>query len=242
MRARARRHACARRPRAAARRRGGARSRRPPRLRDRRPRRPGLPGGPRARPERHRRRRAELPRRPHHRQPRAGRAAQGGLRLRPADRAGLARGVPAVAPERARAHGRRGGARARRPPAPGRRRPRRRRRRAAARRRASPLSADSAREAALAGVAAMPIRHLAEAVATCAGARAEPEPPLAPNGDGGRGPDLADVRRQERARRALEPPPRPSTTSPRRAARDRKTMLARRLQDPPPLESRLHSR
>jgi magnesium chelatase family protein len=66
--------------------------------------------------------------------------------------------------------------------------------------------ADSAREAALAGVAAIPIRHLAEAAAYLRGElELEPEPPLAPNGDGtGAVPDLADVRGQERARRALE--------------------------------------
>jgi len=65
--------------------------------------------------------------------------------------------------------------------------------------------ADSAREAALAGVAAIPIRHLAEAAAYLRGElELEPEPPLAPNGDGDAAPDLADVRGQERARRALE--------------------------------------
>ena len=67
--------------------------------------------------------------------------------------------------------------------------------------------ADAAREAALAGVAAIPIRHLAEAVAYLRGERElEPEPPLAANGHGGAAPapDLADVRGQERARRALE--------------------------------------
>jgi magnesium chelatase family protein len=65
--------------------------------------------------------------------------------------------------------------------------------------------ADSAREAALAGVAAIPIRHLAEAAAYLRGElELEPEPPLAPNGDGTTVPDLADVRGQERARRALE--------------------------------------
>jgi magnesium chelatase family protein len=66
--------------------------------------------------------------------------------------------------------------------------------------------ADSAREAALAGVAAIPIRHLAEAAAYLRGElELEPEPPLAPNGDGSVSvPDLADVRGQERARRALE--------------------------------------
>jgi len=65
--------------------------------------------------------------------------------------------------------------------------------------------ADSAREAALAGVAAIPVRHLAEAVAYLRGERElEPEPPLAPNGQGPTAPDLTDVRGQERARRALE--------------------------------------
>src|SRR5215472_12344766 len=64
--------------------------------------------------------------------------------------------------------------------------------------------ADSAREAALAGVAAVPIRHLAEAVAYLRG-ELELEPPLAPNGrDAEPAPDLAEVRGQERARRALE--------------------------------------
>jgi magnesium chelatase family protein len=65
--------------------------------------------------------------------------------------------------------------------------------------------ADSAREAALAGVAAVPVRHLAEAVAYLRGElELEPEPPLAPNGHRSAAPDLADVRGQERARRALE--------------------------------------
>ncbi len=66
-------------------------------------------------------------------------------------------------------------------------------------------AADSAAEAALAGVQPIPVRHLAEAVAYLRGEtelRWEPSengrahaPPL---------PDLADVRGQERARRALE--------------------------------------
>ena len=66
-------------------------------------------------------------------------------------------------------------------------------------------AAPSAPEAALAGIEAVPVRHLAEAVAYLRGdtellpaAPAEasaPEPP---------GPDLADVRGQERGRRALE--------------------------------------
>jgi magnesium chelatase family protein len=55
-------------------------------------------------------------------------------------------------------------------------------------------------------VAAVPIRHLAEAVAYLRGElELEPEPPLAPNGNGAAAaPDLAEVRGQERARRALE--------------------------------------
>jgi len=66
--------------------------------------------------------------------------------------------------------------------------------------------ADSAREAALAGVPALPVRHLAEAVAYLRGElELEPEPPQSPNGNGAApGPDLADVRGQERGRRALE--------------------------------------
>jgi magnesium chelatase family protein len=66
--------------------------------------------------------------------------------------------------------------------------------------------ADSAREAALAGVPAIPIRHLVEAVAYLRSElELEPEPPLSPNGNGATPvPDLADVRGQERARRALE--------------------------------------
>src|SRR3954469_1436700 len=71
----------------------------------------------------------------------------------------------------------------------------------------SPLCpAASAREAALAGVDAIPIRHLAEAAAYLRGElELEPESPLAPNGNGSTvAPDLAEVRGQERARRALE--------------------------------------
>jgi magnesium chelatase family protein len=67
--------------------------------------------------------------------------------------------------------------------------------------------ADSAQEAALAGIAAVPIRHLAEAVAYLRGElELEPEPPQACNGHvaAAATPDLADVRGQERARRALE--------------------------------------
>jgi magnesium chelatase family protein len=66
-------------------------------------------------------------------------------------------------------------------------------------------AADSAAEAALAGIAPVPLRHLAEAAAYLRG-EGEPPPYEAPNG----GPppvahaDLEDVRGQERGRRALE--------------------------------------
>ncbi len=68
-------------------------------------------------------------------------------------------------------------------------------------------AAESAREAALAGIEAVPVRHLAEAVAYL---RGEIEPPVVPVDGNGAGrsppasPDLAEVRGQERARRALE--------------------------------------
>ena len=66
--------------------------------------------------------------------------------------------------------------------------------------------AESAQEAALAGVSAVPVRHLAEAVAYLRGElELAPQPYEAPNGNGAvPAPDLGDVRGQERARRALE--------------------------------------
>ena len=66
-------------------------------------------------------------------------------------------------------------------------------------------AAESTPEAELAGVDAVPLRHLAEAVAYLRG-EGEP-PPYSPPANGAvaaPGPDLADVRGQERARRALE--------------------------------------
>jgi magnesium chelatase family protein len=66
-------------------------------------------------------------------------------------------------------------------------------------------AAPSAAEAALAGIEPIPVRHLAEAAAYARG-EAEPEPYVSQNGHA-REPrylDLADVRGQERARRALE--------------------------------------
>jgi magnesium chelatase family protein len=67
-------------------------------------------------------------------------------------------------------------------------------------------AAESAAEAALAGVEPVPVRHLTEAVAYLRGEidapGFDPLPPEALRPDGA--PDLADVRGQERARRALE--------------------------------------
>lgn len=65
--------------------------------------------------------------------------------------------------------------------------------------------AESSPEAALAGVEPIPIRHLSEAVAYLSG-RSRPPPYVPVNGrrSRARAPDLADVRGQERARRALE--------------------------------------
>ena len=68
-------------------------------------------------------------------------------------------------------------------------------------------AADCAPEAALAGVEPVPLRHLAEAVAYLRGEwQPPPVDPVASNGHGPAPiePDLADVRGQERARRALE--------------------------------------
>jgi len=65
--------------------------------------------------------------------------------------------------------------------------------------------AESAREAALAGIEPVPLRHLADAVAYLRG-ELEPEEILPPPGgaEPPEPPDLADVRGQERGRRALE--------------------------------------
>jgi magnesium chelatase family protein len=63
---------------------------------------------------------------------------------------------------------------------------------------------ECAAEAALAGVEPVPVRHLADAVAYLRG-EIEPDAVLQPSyADAPLGPDLADVRGQERARRALE--------------------------------------
>jgi magnesium chelatase family protein len=65
--------------------------------------------------------------------------------------------------------------------------------------------AESSPEAALAGVEPIPLRHLSEAVSYLSGG-SRPPPYVSPNGHRprARAPDLAEVRGQERARRALE--------------------------------------
>jgi magnesium chelatase family protein len=67
-------------------------------------------------------------------------------------------------------------------------------------------AAECAAEAALAGIEPVAVRHLAEAVSYLRGERGPPPVESSPNGHGPvpQGPDLADVRGQERARRALE--------------------------------------
>jgi magnesium chelatase family protein len=65
-------------------------------------------------------------------------------------------------------------------------------------------ASESAPEAALAGIEVVPVRHLAEAVGYLRGVHELPSiEPMPPSSNGG-GPDLAEVRGQERARRALE--------------------------------------
>ncbi len=168
--------------------------------------RPRVRRGAHTRSQRHRLGRARVPARAGHRQPRTRRAAEGRLRLRPADRARGARRLaadPADGAEPARG-GRR--ARARRAAAPRRRRARGRRGRAPPRDRAA-RSARPSRRRRRRSPACEPIpvappgrggrvpARRARARAG-AGARRRPEaPPL---------PDLAEVRGQERARRALE--------------------------------------
>ena len=64
--------------------------------------------------------------------------------------------------------------------------------------------AESAAEAALAGVEPIPLRHLAEAAAYLRGELSPPAPPAPAELPPPSYPDLADVRGQERGRRALE--------------------------------------
>lgn len=65
-------------------------------------------------------------------------------------------------------------------------------------------AADSAAEVALAGVSAVPVRHLADAVAFLRGGYEPPGLEHPPERVAEPPPDLADVRGQERGRRALE--------------------------------------
>jgi magnesium chelatase family protein len=66
-------------------------------------------------------------------------------------------------------------------------------------------AAESCAEVALAGVRPVPVRHLVEAVEYFRGERDPPEPDPPPDPEPAPpAPDLADVRGQERARRALE--------------------------------------
>jgi magnesium chelatase family protein len=66
-------------------------------------------------------------------------------------------------------------------------------------------AAESSAEVALAGIRPVPIRHLVEAVEYFRGERDPPAPPPPPEpSPEPSAPDLADVRGQERARRALE--------------------------------------
>src|SRR6478672_4432450 len=66
-------------------------------------------------------------------------------------------------------------------------------------------AAESGAEVALAGVEPVPVEHLAQAVAYFRGERDPPKPvPQAASSTHAVAPDLADVRGQERARRALE--------------------------------------
>ena len=163
-------------------------------VRDRRPRRPRLPGGEGARAQRHRVGGARVAGAADHGQPRAGGAAQGGLGLRPADRARGARGLAAAAAG-ARSAGTRRSASSRSTGGCGRSAACSRRPRA----RGGPGStrllcaAESAPEAALAGIEPVPVHHLAEAVAYLRGEWQPPPPDEPPAGAerlraGGAGP------------------------------------------------------
>ena len=148
----------------------------------------------------------EWPLAPDHGQPRTGGSAQGGIGLRPADRPRGSRCLPAASVRlvlrvtRRSANSRSTGGFG---PCPERsRRPRERERNGS---RASSAPPSPAPRSSLAGVEPVPVRHLAEAAEYFRGER---DPPHArrrstPTRDDP-SPDLADVRGQERARRALE--------------------------------------
>ncbi len=206
--ARSRGHPRSRRPRAAE---GGGRSASAARssgLRDRRARGPRVPGGQAPGPERRRlgfARVASEP--PHHRQPRSGGAPQGGIGLRSPH---LARRCSAATrqlpPERLAEHAAVGelALDGRIRPVSGTLAVAEGARRAGLRR--VVCAAESAPEAALAGIEPVPVRHLAEVVAYFRGEIDAPpfEPLSDADLDGAAVPDLEDVRGQERARRALE--------------------------------------
>ena len=175
--------------------------------------------------------RARVPGRPRHGQSRSGRAAEGGLGLRPADRARGPRGVAAAAARRARPArvGRR--ARARRAPAPSRRRARGRRGRdgawasSASSARWSPPRRPRSRESSRSR-----FRHLADTVAYLRGElEPDPLPPSRPHALEAPQPDLGRrARPGARAARARARRRRAVTTScsPGRRARGRRCSRA----------------
>ena len=176
-------------------------------------------------------RRAASGRTADHGQPRAGRAAQGGLGVRPADRARRARGVGSDPARRARAARGARRARARRAGPSGRRRLRGRGGRAPAGLARLVCAAQSAPEAALAGIEPVPVRHLAEAVAYLRGElRAEPQPAAGTGRSRRRRPTSpTSVARSGRAARSRSPRPGGHNLLFGGPPGTGKTMLARRL-------------
>ena len=169
---------------------------------------------------------------PDHRQPRAGRTAQGRLGLRPADRARRARRV-AADPARAAALGTRRSASSPSTAACGRsavRSPRPRGRGARARRGSCARPSRRA-EAALAGIEPVPLRHLAEAAAYLRG-EGEPRPVEPASGICAAAVTRTSptcAARSERGGRSRSPPRGGTTFSSRGRPGPGKTMLARRL-------------
>ena len=142
---------------------------------------------------------------PDHRQPRAGRPAQGGLGLRPPDRARGARARRGSFPPGSLAGHAAIGELAldgRLRPVPGALAAAEGARRNGSRRLV--CAAESGAEVALAGIEPVPVQHLVEAVEYFRGERDPPAPEPAPRRSQRRVPDLGDVRGQERARRVLE--------------------------------------